>query len=127
MKQAHWNVKGPNFIALHDLFERLTIEISGFTDLIDERIVALGGTAEGTARIAAKRSTLPEYPLSIADGQDHVDALSTALARFGKAARAGIDEAAHFGDQVTGDIFTEVARAIDKQLWLVEAHTQAKR
>jgi starvation-inducible DNA-binding protein len=127
MKQAHWNVKGPSFIALHDLFDRFTIEICGFTDLIAERIVALGGTAEGTVRVAAKRSTLPEYPLSIADGQDHVDALSTALARFGKAVWAGIDEATHFGDQVTGDIFTEISRAIDKQLWLVEAHAQAKR
>jgi starvation-inducible DNA-binding protein len=127
MKQAHWSVKGPSFIALHDLFDRLATEVYGFTDLIAERIVALGGIAKGTARFVAERSTLPEYPLDIADGDDHVDALSTALAAFGKSVRVDIDEATHVGDQVTGDLLTEISRGIDKQPWLVEAHAQARR
>lgn len=125
-KQAHWNVKGPSFIALHDLFEKVAEDGRDHADLIAERITALGGVAEGTAAAAAERSALPRYPLDIADGSAHVEALSTALAAFGKAARAAIDATAEMGDQVTADLFTEVARGVDKNLWLVEAHAQAK-
>jgi len=124
-KQAHWNVKGMSFIALHELFDDVATAVEGHIDLIAERITTLGGTAMGTVRLAAENSTLTEYPHEITDGAAHVDALSTALADFGKAVRKGIDEAADLGDQDTADIFTEVSREIDKQLWFVEAHIQA--
>jgi starvation-inducible DNA-binding protein len=126
-KQAHWNVKGPNFIGLHELFDKINEEIDEYVDEIAERAVQLGGVAEGTARVVAKRSTLPEYPLNIADGRAHVDALSSALAAFGKVARKAIDESNDFGDLDTSDLFTEVSRGIDKWLWFVEAHLQAER
>jgi starvation-inducible DNA-binding protein len=124
-KQAHWNVKGMSFIALHELFDEIAAAVEGHVDLIAERITTLGGTAMGTVRLAAKNSSLSEYPHEITDGASHVDALSTALADFGKAVREGIDEAADLGDQDTADIFTEISRDIDKQLWFVEAHIQA--
>jgi starvation-inducible DNA-binding protein len=92
--------------------------------LIAERIVQLGGIAEGTVRVAAQRSALPEYPLKISPGKDHVDALSSALAAFGKLVRSAIDQTAELGDVDTSDLFTEVSRAIDKRLWFVEAHLQ---
>jgi starvation-inducible DNA-binding protein len=126
-KQAHWNVKGPNFIGLHELFDKINEEIDEYVDEIAERAVQLGGVAEGTARAVAKRSTLPEYPLNIADGRAHVDALSSVLAAFGKVARKAIDESNDFGDLDTADLFTEVSRGIDKWLWFVEAHLQAER
>jgi starvation-inducible DNA-binding protein len=126
-KQAHWNVKGPSFIALHELFDQVAALVQQHVDLIAERIVTLGGTAEGTVRIATARSALNEYPLDIADGLAHVDALSSRLAAFGALVRKAIDEAAEAGDQDTSDIFTEVSRGIDKQLWFVEAHAQASR
>jgi starvation-inducible DNA-binding protein len=126
-KQAHWNVKGPNFIGLHELFDKINEEIDEYVDEIAERAVQLGGVAEGTARVVAKRSTLPEYPLNIADGRAHVDALSSSLAAFGKVARKAIDESNDFGDLDTSDLFTEVSRGIDKWLWFVEAHLQAER
>src|ERR1700757_1701877 len=91
-KQAPWNVKGPHFIALHELFDKINEDVEDYVDLIAERAVQLGGTAEGTARMAAKRSSLSEYP-NAADGRSHVDALSSALVAFGKAARKGIDQA----------------------------------
>jgi starvation-inducible DNA-binding protein len=125
-KQAHWNVKGPNFIGLHELFDKINEELDDYVDEIAERAVQLGGIAEGTARVVAKRSTLPEYPLNIADGHAHVDALSTALAAFAKVARKAIDETDELGDKDTADLFTEVSRGIDKWLWFVEAHLQAK-
>src|ERR1700760_144438 len=86
-KQAHWNVKGPNFIALHELFDRINEEVEDYVDDIAERAVQLGGTAEGTARMVAARSSLAEYPAGAVDRSRHVEALSSALAAFGKSAR----------------------------------------
>ena len=124
-KQAHWNVKGMSFIALHELFDDVATAVEGHIDLIAERITTLGGTAMGTVRLAAANTRLSEYPHEITDGASHVDALSSALADFGKSVRKNIDEAGELGDQDTADLFTEISREIDKQLWFVEAHVQA--
>jgi starvation-inducible DNA-binding protein len=125
-KQAHWNVKGPTFIALHELFDQVNEAVEDYVDDIAERAVQLGGVAEGTARTVARRSELAEYPKAV-DGRGHVEALSSALAAFGKAARQAIDLANNLGDLGTADLFTEVSRGIDKWLWFVEAHLQAER
>lgn len=125
MKQAHWNVKGPHFIGLHELFDQINEEVEDYVDLIAERAIQLGGAVHGTARQVAGRTQLPEYPDGIADGRRHVEAVSTALAAFGKAARAAIAAADELDDADTADIFTEVSRGIDKWLWFVEAHLQA--
>ena len=127
VKQAHWNVKGPNFISLHLLFDKINDDVEEYVDEIAERAVQLGGVAEGTARMVARRSSLAEYPASAADGRSHVEALSAALAAFGKSARKAIGEADNLGDLDTADLFTEVSRGIDKWLWFVEAHLQAER
>jgi starvation-inducible DNA-binding protein len=127
VKQAHWNVKGPNFIGLHKLFDEIYEDVGEYVDSIAERIAQLGGTAEGTVRVAARRSRLEEYPLDIADGAAHVQALSKALATFGHEARVSIDEAQALDDADTADLFTEVSRGIDKWLWMVEAHGQASK
>src|SRR5580765_24752 len=127
MKQAHWNVKGPHFIGLHELFDQIDEAVEGYVDLVAERIVQLGGIAEGTARMAAERSRLEEYPLDIADGHAHVEAVSKALSTFGHEARKTIDEADELQDADTADIFTEISRGIDKWLWFVEAHSQADK
>ncbi|CAN5840445.1 DNA starvation/stationary phase protection protein Dps [soil metagenome] len=124
-KQAHWNVKGHHFIALHELFDQVATAVEAHGDLIAERVTSLGGTAMGTARVVAQTSTLSEYPLEIFDGTAHVDALSTAMADFGKKIRKGIDDADDLDDKDTADLFTEVSREIDKLLWFVEAHIQA--
>ena len=123
-KQAHWNVKGHHFIGLHELFDRVAIAAEAHTDLIAERVTAIGGTALGTARVVAQKSSLSEYPLEIFDGTAHVDALSTAMADFGKKVREGIDETDKLGDADTADLFTEISRELDKLLWFVEAHIQ---
>ena len=126
-KQAHWNVKGPGFIALHELFDRIAGELGGHVDDMAERITALGGVAEGTVQAVAGRSRLDAYPLAIAEGRAHLEALATALARFGKSVRKAIDDSAKAGDADTSDLFTGVSRDVDKALWLVEAHLQADR
>jgi len=127
LKQAHWNVKGPSFIGLHELFDKVDEAVESYVDLIAERIVQLGGIAEGTVRIAAARSQLDEYPLTIADGMVHVVAVSTALSTFGHEARLTIDEATTLNDADTADMFTEISRGIDKWLWFVQAHSQANK
>jgi len=126
-KQAHWNVKGPQFIALHELFDKLAAEIDGHVDEMAERITALGGIAEGTVQAVAGRSKLDPYPLDIAEGRAHLDALAAAYARFAKSVRKAIDEADKAGDADTSDLFTGISRSADKGLWLLEAHLQADR
>jgi starvation-inducible DNA-binding protein len=127
MKQAHWNVKGPSFIGLHELFDKVAQSVEGYVDQIAERIAQLGGIAEGTVRMAASRTRLPEYPLAISDGMAHVEAVARALSTFGKEARTTIDEANALDDADTADLFTEISRGIDQWLWFVEAHSQATK
>ncbi|HEU5304562.1 MAG TPA: DNA starvation/stationary phase protection protein Dps, partial [Gemmatimonadales bacterium] len=124
-KQAHWNVKGPSFIALHKLFDDVNEDVEEYVDLLAERVVQLGGVAEGTARMVAGRTTLDEYP-RVSDGEAHVDALSSALAAFGATARKAIEQADELGDADTMDILTEISRGVDKWLWFVEAHQQER-
>jgi starvation-inducible DNA-binding protein len=123
-KQAHWNVKGPQFIALHKLFDEIDEAVEEYVDLLAERIVQLGGIAQGTARVAAERSELPEYPLTISTGEEHIWALSSALSGFGERIRRAIDETDDLGDVDSSDICTAISRGIDKWLWFVEAHAE---
>src|SRR5437899_2113164 len=117
---------GSHFIGLHELFDKVAEELEEFTDNIAERAVELGGIAQGTIQVVSKRSRLSAYPLNLTSGQKHIAALSGALAEFGTTTRAAIDSAAKAGDADTADLFTEVSRGVDKLLWLVEAHIQAK-
>jgi len=125
-KQAHWNVKGPNFIALHELFDKVFTDTSKYVDLIAERIVQLGGVAEGTIRVAATRSCLPEYPLDISSASKHVAELAHEIAFYGELIRKGIDLSAQLQDADTTDILTEISRHADGNLWFVEAHEQVE-
>ncbi|MDB6025644.1 MAG: hypothetical protein JWM68_1867 [Verrucomicrobiales bacterium] len=127
MKQAHWNVKGPSFIGLHKLFDKIDEAVEEYVDMIAERVVQLGGIAEGTVRVAAGRSRLDEYPLTIADGLAHVGAVAKALSSFGEEARHTISLADELDDADTADMFTEISRGLDKWLWFVEAHGQASK
>ena len=125
LKQAHWNVKGSDFIQLHELYDDVAESVLEFVDVIAERATALGGLALGTARMAASSTALDEYPLDAVAGKDTVEVVADRLAAFGAAAREAIDTSSELGDLDTADLFTEVSRAIDKHLWFVEAHLQA--
>lgn len=122
-KQAHWNVKGPNFIALHKLFDDLADGLSETVDTIAERVTALGGTALGTVRMAAAASQVPEFPDEL-EGLSVVAALADRFAIVSNEARTAIDTAADAGDLATSDLFTEVVRDLDKHLYFLEAHLQ---
>jgi starvation-inducible DNA-binding protein len=124
-KQAHWNVKGPNFIQLHELFDRIHTVVEEFVDTLAERIVTLGGVADGRVQTTAQTSSLLEYALRATGGEAHLQAIAAALGQFGKLARRDIDLATEAGDADTEDLFTQISRETDKQLWLVEAHLQS--
>jgi len=124
VKQAHWNVKGPDFFQLHQLFDQLAGEVFPYIDLIAERATALGGVAMGTARMAAASSMLPEYPVEATDGQKHLKSLIDRYGIFTANIRKAIDVADEHHDRSTADLFTEISRTADKQLWFLEAHVQ---
>jgi starvation-inducible DNA-binding protein len=125
-KQAHWNVRGPAFIALHELFDRVSEAVEGHVDDLAERIAQLGGSVSTTSRAVAKASSLKDYPADAVSGPEHVAALSASLSSFGAKARKAIDVATKAEDAGTADLFTQISRSIDQQLWFVEAHAQAK-
>jgi starvation-inducible DNA-binding protein len=125
-KQAHWNVKGPQFIALHKLFDDVYADVTEYADLLAERIVQLGGVAYGTVRDVAEASEMDEYPTSISSGEDHVKSLSAAIAAFASRMRLAIGETDDLDDAATVDICTEITRGADKWLWFIEAHGQAR-
>lgn len=123
-KYAHWNVKGPQFHQLHLQFDTMAESLEGYVELLAERATALGGTAMGTVRMAAFASTLPEYPLDGTDGMRDVRALAERFAHCAATARKSTQTASEAGDDNTADLFTQVGRDLDKNLWLLEAHLQ---
>lgn len=124
IKQAHWNVKGSDFIALHELFDAIAGRVDIQADDIAERAVALGGVAHGTAQNVAKASKLEPYPSNLTGGKPHVEAIADRISALGKLVRAAIDSADEAGDKDTADLFTGQSRALDKDLWFIEAHLQ---
>jgi starvation-inducible DNA-binding protein len=124
VKQAHWNVKGPDFWQLHELFDEVAARAAEWVDEFAERVTALGGYATGTVRMAAASSTLPEFPTEITESMDYVRAVAERLAAFTNSAREAIDETDELGDADTADLFTEVSRCADKYLYFLEAHLQ---
>ena len=126
-KHAHWNVKGPNFIALHQLFDQVNDDVEDYIDLIAERPVQLGGIANSTSRVVATWAHMPENETRGASENDYIQSLSGALASFGKIVRDAIGKCNEVGDPVSADLFTEILRGVEKSLWMVEAHLELQR
>ncbi|HJZ67561.1 MAG TPA: DNA starvation/stationary phase protection protein Dps [Blastocatellia bacterium] len=126
-KYAHWNVKGSDFIQLHELFDNVAERVEEACDLLAERVATLGGTAAGTTRQSANVSSIPEYDLSAVDGPEHVASLAGQIAHLAASVRSAIKESDRLGDPTTADLFTEISRTLDKDLWFLEAHLQAKK
>lgn len=124
MKQAHWNVKGPQFIALHELFDEIAAGLLPYVDMLAERVTALGGMAMGTTRMAAESSRLPEYPVEVVDSLGTVKIVAERLAELAASTRTAADQAEELHDMDTNDLLIEISRDLDKWLWFLEAHLQ---
>ncbi|WP_120716002.1 DNA starvation/stationary phase protection protein Dps [Tsuneonella amylolytica] len=122
VKQAHWNIKGPSFIGIHELLDDVADRMRDHVDTIAERCVILGGIAKGTTQNVEKDSSLKAYPDSIHDQKDHVKELTERFKDFGAKCREAIDTASEAGDEDTADLFTGVSRAVDKDAWFIGAH-----
>ncbi|NDJ52111.1 MAG: DNA starvation/stationary phase protection protein Dps [Chloroflexi bacterium] len=123
-KQAHWNVKGMHFIALHQLFDQLADGIFPYADMLAERVTALGGMALGTARMAAEASSLPPYPVETVEGEELVRVLIDRYSAYTAMTRAAVDKTEDLNDMASSDLFVEITREADKFLYFLEAHIQ---
>ena len=124
-KQAHWNVKGLQFQALHELFDAVAAILHGQVDALAERATALGGVALGTVRQAAANSSLVESPADAVTGVDYLQALRDRLAAYAASTRAASRRAGELGDPTSEDLFIEISHGADKYLYFLEAHLQA--
>jgi starvation-inducible DNA-binding protein len=122
VKWAHWNVKGLHFIQLHELFDSVAAHLEEQTDTIAERITTLGGVANGTVREAAAKSGLKEAELTASDGPSMLKFLVHNVAHHANALRGAVQESGDLGDPITADLFTQLTRELDKDLWFLEAH-----
>jgi starvation-inducible DNA-binding protein len=125
LKQAHWNLKGKDFYQLHLLFDEFAAHAEGWVDMIAERVTQLGGYATGTVRMAASSTALPEFPTDATDGMEHTKAVVAVLGMYANMVRENIDASDEIGDATTADLFTEISRQADKDLWFAEAHLQS--
>lgn len=123
-KQAHWNVKGPDFFQLHELYDELAEMLLTHLDAIAERVTALGGTALGTVRMAANASRLDEFSDEPIGSMESVRMLAAHYADLAESTRKAIDKAEELKDMDTNDLFIDVSRDLDKSLWFLEAHFQ---
>ena len=122
VKQAHWNLKGPNFIAVHEYLDTLRAALDAHVDTVAERVAQLDGIALGTTQATAKTTPLPAYPTDIGKVEEHLAALLDRVAAAARAVRTAIDTADDAGDAGTADIFTAYSRDLDKHLWFIRSH-----
>jgi starvation-inducible DNA-binding protein len=117
LKQAHWNIRGANFIALHELLDTVAGSVNGFVDELAERMVQLGGDAPaGTKGSVLKAAAVTNTQ------EGHLKAAHAALVAAAKAVYAAIDATDEAGDPVTSDMCTEIAANLDKHAWFIASH-----
>lgn len=122
VKQAHWNIKGPQFVARHELFDNLAAKLLDYADVIAERAATLGGYATGTVRQSAEHSKLPEYDVRAVDGKHHIKTLVDRYSEYTRLIRDAVNEAEKVDDPATEDVYTEILRGTELDMWFLESH-----
>lgn len=124
-QHAHWNVKGTEFFALHQPIDTIAGPCEKQSDLIAERVTALGGVVERIVKLVASNSSVPDYDLSAIVGEQHIRAVAKGPAEF-LSTGAGGHLAEKLGVKATTDLLTKIVRRTDKDLWFVEAHLMSQ-
>ncbi|MGB3408140.1 MAG: DNA starvation/stationary phase protection protein Dps [Jannaschia sp.] len=125
VKQAHWNLRGPGFIGVHELLDGVSARLGEGTDMMAERVALMGGFARGTTQVVAERTALKPYPVELTDIEEHISELVTRFKIYGKSIREGMDAADEAGDEDTADLLTEVSRMVEKDTWFIGANAAA--
>ncbi len=116
-RQASWNVNGTTFLSLRKLFDQVAEEVAASANLIAERIVHLGGKAEGTVHVVARRSALDGH---LPASASYRDVLATKLTNFARYIRYASAQATELSDSETAALLNQIARGIDTWLRFVE-------
>jgi starvation-inducible DNA-binding protein len=122
VKQAHWNVVGPNFIALHKLFDEQATLLLAQVDIFAERVRALRGVARGTVRQAAAESPLEDIEADELPEAEAVQAILDRFERYSLSLTAAIEAADELKDLSTQDIFIEAQRDVDLHAYFLRSH-----
>ena len=121
IKVAHWNIKGPQFAALHPLFETFAVGLAEHNDSLAERAVTLGGRAYGSARHVAQNSRLPEYPQETSRDLEHVKLLADRIEKYLDGVRQSRTLAGDAGDTDSADLLGTIVAEFEKHAWFLRA------
>jgi starvation-inducible DNA-binding protein len=127
VKQAHWNVVGPNFIALHRLFDEQATILLAHVDLYAERVRALQSSPKGTVRQAAECSTLDEFPMGEVHEEEAVRLILDRFEQYSRGLTDAMKQAEDAEDLTTQDIFIEGQQQADLQAYFLRSHLPAGR
>lgn len=121
MKTAHWNLRGPRFLELHQFFDLLAQRLEKAADKISERAVQLGCHAQGTVRESAKCSRMPDFGQKLYDEKAAVPGLIRRYGIYTEWLKQATEVAFKEGDQVTANMLITMMEKFDKDLWMLEA------
>lgn len=122
-KYAHWNVKGSGFFPAHLLFDKVYEFYSSAADILGERITALGGEAKGLINEVVASSNFSYSIGPTEDVEAHMGEMARMMGVIANLYRDGVELTP--GDSATQDVFIELARDADKQLYFLESNSSA--
>lgn len=120
-KQAHWHLRGNNFIGVHELLDTLVADAQGWADMAAERVVALGLPVDSRLATVAAKTSVPELSAGFQQSEDSIAEVVAMLDAVIQTARTAVDELDEI-DLNSQDVAVEIVRGLEKDRWLLLAH-----